>query len=396
MPENVRPARVTALRPNTGPDAQAIAAAIGLLRAAAKPILIAGGGVRSAGAVAAFRRFAALAGAPQTTTINGLGAAAPGDWRDLGMLGMHGTKAANLAVHESDVLFALGMRFDDRVTGRTDRFAREAKVVHADIDPSEFDKIIAADVALHGDITATLTALADELERHPAPRFDDWARAAADRAMTLPCDRIAAATLSATTVLDRFFELLPANAVVTTDVGQHQMWAAQRIRPREPRAFATSAGLGAMGFGFPAAVGAQVAHPDRPVFAIVGDGGFQMSLTELATLKRFNLPVKIVLIDNRNLGMVRQWQELFYDERYAHTNLSDNPDFAAIAAAYGIRSETIEAPGELDAAIGRLVTIPGPALLHCACYPAENVWPMIPGGGSIDDVMTERSPAVPA
>ncbi len=396
MPETVRPTRGTSFHPNAAPDPDAIARAVALLRTAERPILIAGGGVRGTEAVAAFRRFAALAGAPQTTTINGLGAAAPGDWRDLGMLGMHGTKAANLAVHQSDVLFALGMRFDDRVTGRTDRFARDAKVVHADIDPSEFDKIIAADVTLRGDIAATLAALADELERHPAPRFDAWAREAADRAVTLPCDRVAEPALSATTVLDRFFEHIPANAVVTTDVGQHQMWAAQRIRPREPRAFATSAGLGAMGFGFPAAVGAQVAHPERPVFAIVGDGGFQMSLTELATLRRYNLPVKIVLIDNRNLGMVRQWQELFYDERYAHTNLSDNPDFAAIAAAYGIRSELVDEISGLDAAFERLISIPGPALLHCACYPAENVWPMIPGGGSIDDVMTERAPAVPA
>jgi acetolactate synthase-1/2/3 large subunit len=396
MPETSRPARAIGTQPAAGPDPVAVAKAIALLRGAQRPILIAGGGVRGPEAVAAFRRFAGLSGAPQTTTIMGLGAAAAGDWRDLGMLGMHGTKAANLAVHESDVLFALGMRFDDRVTGRTDRFARGAKIVHADIDQSEFDKIVPADVTLRGDISATLTALADELERHPAPRFDTYARAAADRAATLPSDRIAAHTLSATTVLDRFFDLVPANAVVTTDVGQHQMWAAQRIRPREPRAFATSAGLGAMGFGFPAAIGAQVAHPDRPVFAIVGDGGFQMSLTELATLKRHDLPVKIVLIDNRNLGMVRQWQELFYNERYSATNLSDNPDFAAIAAAYGIRSETVEAPGDLDAAIARLIGTPGPALLHCACYPAENVWPMIPSGGSIDDVMTERTPAVPA
>jgi acetolactate synthase-1/2/3 large subunit len=392
MPQSVRPARQATLQPALTADPAAIARAIELLRAAQRPMLIAGGGVRGTAAVAAFRRFAALAGAPQTTTINGLGAAAPGDWRDLGMLGMHGTKAANLAVHESDVLFALGMRFDDRVTGRTDRFARGAKVVHADIDQSEFHKIIPAEVTLPGDITASLNALADELERHPAPRFDAWARTAADRSMVLPCDRIAAETLSATTVLDRFFAMVPANAIVTTDVGQHQMWAAQRIRPREPRSFATSAGLGAMGFGFPAAIGAQVAHPERPVFAIVGDGGFQMSLTELATLRRHAIPVKIVLIDNRNLGMVRQWQELFYDERYSATNLSDNPDFAAIAAAYGIRSEMVEEPDGLDAAIGRLIAIPGPALLHCACYPAENVWPMIPGGGSIDDVMFARAP----
>ncbi len=395
MPESVRPTRYPAQHPVASVDLAAVARAADLLRAAQRPVLIAGGGVRNPAAVAAFRRFAALAGAPQTTTINGLGAALPGDWRDLGMLGMHGTKAANLAVHHSDLIFALGMRFDDRVTGRTDKFARGAKIVHADIDPSEFHKIIAADVALPGDVTASLNALADELERRPAPNFDDWSRETTGRAMALPCDRVAAQTLSATTVLDRFFALVPANAVVTTDVGQHQMWAAQRIRPLEPRSFATSAGLGSMGFGFPAAVGAQVAHPDRPVFAIVGDGGFQMSLPELATVRRYNLPVKIVLIDNRNLGMVRQWQELFYDERYAHTNLSDNPDFATIAAAYGIRGELVESPDDLDAALGRLSSIPGPALLHCACYPAENVWPMIPGGGSIDDVMTERAP-VPA
>jgi acetolactate synthase-1/2/3 large subunit len=395
MPENPRPARIAGLQPNVLPDPAAIVRAIELLRNAKRPIIIAGGGIRSTEAVAAFRRFAALAGAPQTTTLNGLGAIATGDWRDLGMLGMHGTKAANLAVHESDVLFALGMRFDDRVTGRTDRFARDAKVVHADIDQSEFDKIIATEVTLRGDIAPTLTALADELERHPAPRFDIWAREAADRSMVLPTDRIGAHNLSATTVLDRFFEVMPSNAIITTDVGQHQMWAAQRIRPREPRAFATSAGLGSMGFGFPAAVGAQVAHPDRPVFAIVGDGGFQMALPELATLKRHGLPVKIILIDNRNLGMVRQWQELFYDERYSATNLSDNPDFAAIAAAYGIRSETVDSLGDLGGAFGRLIGMPGAALLHCACYPAENVWPMIPGGGSIDDVMIARSP-VPA
>jgi len=395
MPENPRPARIAGLQPNVLPDPAAIVRAIELLRNAKRPIIIAGGGIRSTEAVAAFRRFAALAGAPQTTTLNGLGAIAAADWRDLGMLGMHGTKAANLAVHESDVLFALGMRFDDRVTGRTDRFARDAKVVHADIDQSEFDKIIATEVTLRGDIAPTLTALADELERHPAPRFDIWAREAADRSMVLPTDRIGAHNLSATTVLDRFFEVMPSNAIVTTDVGQHQMWAAQRIRPREPRAFATSAGLGSMGFGFPAAVGAQVAHPDRPVFAIVGDGGFQMALPELATLKRHGLPVKIILIDNRNLGMVRQWQELFYDDRYSATNLSDNPDFAAIAAAYGIRSETVDSLGDLGGAFGRLIGMPGAALLHCACYPAENVWPMIPGGGSIDDVMIARSP-VPA
>jgi acetolactate synthase-1/2/3 large subunit len=387
-PHRVRPSSRRAAAPIA--DHDGIRTAVALLRRAERPVLIAGGGVRNAAAVTAFRRLAALLGAPQTTTINGLGAVAPGDWRDLGMLGMHGRKSANLAVHDADVIFALGMRFDDRVTGRTDRFAKGAAIVHADIDATEFDKIIATNVALHGDVTETMCALIDEIEREPVPRFDEWARAALDREAPLPSDRVEPGMLSATFALDRFFAAVPRDAVVTTDVGQHQMWAAQRVRPAEPCSFVTSAGLGSMGFGFPAAIGAQVAHPDRPVFAIVGDGGFQMSLPELATLKRHSLPVKIVLMDNRNLGMVRQWQELFYNERYSATNLSDNPDFTMIAQAYGITAETCDDPSEIDAAFARFMATPGPALLHVACYPAENVWPMIPAGGTLDDTMHKR------
>jgi acetolactate synthase-1/2/3 large subunit len=382
------------LDPAPAPDA--IARAAELLCRAERPVLIAGGGVRSPAAVAAFRRLAALTGAPVATTINGLGAATPADPADLGMLGMHGTKAANLAVHRADCIVAVGMRFDDRVTGRTDRFARDAAIIHADIDASEFDKIIPSRVALHGEAAATLGALNAELERRPAVNFRPWAEAAAALAQPLPSDRVAAGTLKATDVLDRFFATLPADAIVTTDVGQHQMWAAQRIRPREPRAFATSAGLGAMGFGLPAAIGAQVAHPGRSVFTIVGDGGFQMSLAELATLRRYDLPVRIVLIDNRNLGMVRQWQELFYDERYSATNLSDNPDFAAIAAAYGVTAVYVDDPADLDAALAQVRDARGPALLHCACFPEENVWPIIPAGAGIDDVMDGKRAAIPA
>ena len=205
-------------------------------------------------------------------------------------------------------------------------------MIHADIDATEFGKIVCADVALHGDLRDVLEALIDELARGHVPRFDDWAAEARTLGGPLPSDRVADAALSATDVLDRVFAALPPDAIVTTDVGQHQMWAAQRARPAHPQRFATSAGLGAMGFGFPAAIGAQFAFPDAPVFAIVGDGGFQMCLPELATLRRYDVPVKIVLIDNQNLGMVRQWQELFFSERYSATNLADNPDFAAIGA----------------------------------------------------------------
>jgi len=365
-------------------DRTAIARAADLVRRAKRPLAIVGGGVRRGEeAVAQYRRLVAMLGVPHTATINGLGAGEPGDHHYLGMLGMHGSKAANLAVHRADVILALGMRFDDRVTGRTDKFAREAAIVHADIDPSEFSKIIPASVSLAGDLAATLRALCDELERSRIPRFDDWGDEVARIWAPPPSDKVDG--LSATTIMDRLFAIAPGDTVVTTDVGQHQMWAAQRVRPDHPRNFATSAGLGAMGFGLPAAIGAQFAQPERNVVTVVGDGGFQMSLTELATLRRYKLPVKILLIDNRNLGMVRQWQELFYNERYSATNLSDNPDFVAIAKAYDIHADVLDCEDDIDRSIAAFLAHDGPMLLHCVCYPAENVWPMIPVGGAIDE-----------
>ncbi len=368
----------------------AVRDAVARIRSARRPVAIVGGGVR-AGAVDLYRMFVAMLGLPHAATINALGAAASGDAAYLGMLGMHGLKAANKAVQRADVILALGMRFDDRVTGKPDRFAREATVIHADIDATEFNKIITANVALHGDLGETLRALVDELARGHVPRFDDWAAEARLLGGPLPSDRVADDVLSATDVLDRVFAALPGDAIVTTDVGQHQMWAAQRARPAHPRKYATSAGLGAMGFGFPAAVGAAYANPTVPVFAIVGDGGFQMCLPELATLRRYKIPVKIVLIDNQNLGMVRQWQELFFSERYSATNLADNPDFVAIARAYGIEAFAIDAPAGADDVIARFVATRGPALLHCACHPTENVWPMIPAGMTVDDLMEARA-----
>jgi acetolactate synthase-1/2/3 large subunit len=369
----------------------AITDAAARIRGARRPVAIIGGGVRRGEAVAAYRRFVAMLGLPHCCTINALGAGERGDPHDLQMLGMHGHKAANKAVQGADLIIALGMRFDDRVTGKPDRFARGAAVIHADIDPSEFNKIVRADVTLHGALDTTLTALIAELERGRVPRFDDWAVEARTLGGPLPSDRVAPGVLSATDVLDRFFARVQPDAVITTDVGQHQMWAAQRVRPSHPRAFTTSAGLGSMGFGLPCAVGAAYANPGRSVYAIVGDGGFQMSLPELATLRRYDVPVKIVLMDNQNLGMVRQWQELFYSERYSATNLSDNPDFAAIARAYRIDAYTLADPAEADATLAQFIDAPGPALLHCACHPTENVWPMIPAGQTIDELMEAKA-----
>jgi acetolactate synthase-1/2/3 large subunit len=370
------------------PDPAAIDEALALLRVAERPVAIVGGGARISGAVEAFRRFCDLLELPHTATINALGCARPGDQRFLGMLGMHGWKAANLAVCGADLVIALGMRFDDRVTGRVDRFATRAKVIHADVDSAEFGKVVHADVALRGDLRETLSALVRALETsEPRPAFGAWARTAREMGTALPRDRTPDGTLSATDVIDAYVALAPSGAVVATDVGQHQMWAAQRVRPLDPRDFLTSAGLGAMGFGVPAAIGAQFARPTAAVVAIVGDGGFQMSFGELATIARFALPVKILLIDNRRLGMVRQWQELFYEQRYSATDLSDNPDFVMIARAYGIGAETVDHARDLEDAFARLFADRAPRLLHCACYPHENVWPLIPPGAATSEAM---------
>ena len=264
--------------------------------------------------------------------------------------------------------------------------------MHAEIDAAEFDKVVHAHVKLHGDLRETLVALDHRLARVTLPSFDEWRTQACAPHEQLPRDDARDGHVSATDFLDALFAALPADAIVTTDVGQHQMWAAQRVRASHPQHFLTSGGLGSMGFGLPAAIGAQMAHPGRTVVAIVGDGGFQMSMAELATLRRHELPVKIVLLDNRNLGMVRQWQELFYNARYSATALPDNPEFTTIARAYGIEASLVDHAEASAPAIARMLQAPGPMLLHCACYPHENVWPIIPSGKGVDDLM-ETIPA---
>jgi len=369
-------------------------AAVTAVRRAQRPVLIVGGGARWSGATEVFRSLAARVGAPVAATLHGLGCADPGDPAFLGMLGMHGWKRANLAVAKADVIFALGMRFDDRVTGDPAKFAPNAHtIVHADIDRAEFNKVVHARVTLHGDLRETLVALDHRLARVPLPDFSSWCEEACAPQEVLPRDDARHDHLSATDFLDALFAALPADAIVATDVGQHQMWAAQRVRASHPQHFLTSGGLGSMGFGVPAAIGAQIAHPGRTVVAIVGDGGFQMSMAELATLRRHELPVKIVLLDNRNLGMVRQWQELFYNARYSSTALPDNPEFTIIARAYGVEARLVDNLNAVEAAIARMLASPGPMLLHCACYPHENVWPIIPSGKGVDDLMERAVPA---
>lgn len=383
-----RAARSFATAPPPRAAADAIAQTIEALRGARSPVAIVGGGARWAQAAAEYREFCSLAGIPHTATLHGLGCARRGDPAFLGMLGMHGTTAANRAVAQADVIIALGMRFDDRVVGDPSRFAPNARtIVHADIDATEFNKIVRAAITLHGDLRETLQQLNAQLRERPLPPFAPWCAQAKELGGALPRDASTGERLSATDVLDAFFAAAPADTIVTTDVGQHQMWAAQRAQPYDPGAFLTSGGLGSMGFGVPAAIGAAFAHPKRPVAAIVGDGGFQMSFAELATMRRYELPVKILLIDNRHLGMVRQWQQLFYEGRYSETSLWDNPDFCALASAYGIKARSIEAGCDLAAEMRTFVHEPKAMLLHVQCFAHENVFPMIPSGTSVEHML---------
>ncbi|WP_058911752.1 acetolactate synthase 2 catalytic subunit [Entomohabitans teleogrylli] len=357
-----------------------------MLAAARKPMLYIGGGVGMAQAVPALREFIAVTGVPSTCTLKGLGAVNAESPFYLGMLGMHGNKAANLAVQACDLLIAVGARFDDRVTGKLDTFAPHASVIHMDIDPAEMNKLRQAHVGLRGDLNALLPALAQPLQ------LDDWrAEVGALQAehgwrYDHPGDAIYAPLL-----LKQLSERKPATAVVTTDVGQHQMWAAQHMSFNRPENFITSSGLGTMGFGLPAAVGAQVARPEDTVICISGDGSFMMNVQELGTVKRKQLPLKIVLLDNQRLGMVRQWQQLFFSARYSETTLSDNPDFLTLASAFGIPGRHITRKDQVEAALDAMLNSDGPYLLHVSIDELENVWPLVPPGASNSQMLEKLS-----
>ncbi|EGT4352899.1 acetolactate synthase 2 catalytic subunit [Cronobacter sakazakii] len=357
-----------------------------LLSQAEKPMLYVGGGVGMAQAVPALREFMAQTQIPCAVTLKGLGAVEASYPWYVGMLGMHGTKAANLAVQECDLLIAVGARFDDRVTGKLNTFAPHAKVIHMDIDPAELNKLRQAHVGLQGDLNALLPALQRPMaidawrDRVAALRHDhDWR-------YDHPGEGIFAPLL-----LKQLSDRKPVNSVVTTDVGQHQMWAAQHMRFSRPENFITSSGLGTMGFGLPAAVGAQVARPGDTVICVTGDGSFMMNIQELGTVKRKQLPLKIVLLDNQRLGMVRQWQQLFFSERYSETNLSDNPDFLTLASAFGIAGQRITRKDQVAAALETMFNSEGPYLLHVSIDEAENVWPLVPPGASNSQMLEKIS-----
>jgi acetolactate synthase-1/2/3 large subunit len=298
------------------------------------------------------------------------------------MLGMHGSRAANLAVQESDLLIVVGARFDDRATGKLAEFAPHAKVIHLDADLGEINKLRRADVSVHGRIDNSLNALCAAISR-----CDEWRTLCADRVHKHAARYDAPGTdIYAPALLKRLSELAP-DAIVACDVGQHQMWVAQHWGFKDPTHHLSSAGLGTMGFGLPAAIGAQLSNPGATVVCVSGDGSIQMNIQELATVARERLPIKIVLLDNQALGMVRQWQELFFQERYSAVDLSDNPDFGLIAQAYRIPAMRLDARADQEATLAEFLGIDGPAFLHVAIDQKANVWPLVPPNKSNTEML---------
>ncbi|MFT4198614.1 MAG: acetolactate synthase 2 catalytic subunit [Pseudoxanthomonas sp.] len=368
-------------------DAEKLAEALAAIAGAEKPVVYAGGGVALAEAVEPFRQFVEATAIPTVLTLRGLGALPTGHPQLLGMLGMHGTRAANMAVQECDLLVVVGARFDDRATGKLSEFAPFARVVHIDADAYEISKLRSADIAIPGDLAASLKALGAA-----RATCDAWrSRCAGNRERFGFRYDAPGSDIYAPALLKRLSELAP-DAIVTCDVGQHQMWVAQHCKFNHPRNHLTSGALGTMGFGLPAAMGAQFACPDRTVVLVNGDGGFMMNVQELVTIARTKMPVKIVLLDNSALGMVRQWQELFFAERYSEIDLSDNPDFAALARVFGIPARHISLRSEVEDGLAELLAQPGPALLHVSIDIKANVWPLVPPNHA-NSSMLESNPA---
>jgi acetolactate synthase-1/2/3 large subunit len=366
-----------------------------LMWEAERPFIYAGGGIVAANASAELRELAETLDAPVVTTLMGLGAMPSEHPNFVSMPGMHGSYAANMGMTNCDVLIALGVRFDDRVTGRLAAFAPHAKVIHVDIDPAEIGKNRAADVPIVGDVKRVLgrlnTVLAETRPerkgRLASARQAWWSQIRAWKAEHPMAPVTSDSEIKPQHLMQEIDRLSAGEAIVCSDVGQHQMWAAQLIRFNGPRQWINSGGLGAMGFGLPSAIGAQFARPDKLVFALVGDGGFQMSIPELSTVASNGLPVKIVVMNNGYLGMVRQWQELFFNNRLSSVELDCFPDAEKLAGAYGFKGRTIDKPWELASALEEAVREPGPYLLNVKVSPFENVYPMVPAGAAINEMV---------
>lgn len=361
---------------------------IKLIENSKKPLIISGAGVIHSKGVEEFREFVERLQIPVTSTLLGLGAY-PGDKNlFLGMLGMHGTAAANIATLEADLIIGMGFRFDDRITGNIEKFCPNAKIIHIDIDPSEIEKNKKVDIALVGDLKKVLTLLNEKrIELEDIQEWRDRVEYLKRRYSLIVPD--CKEGLTTQRVLREIDRVLKGEGVIATDVGQHQMWSALHLTYRNPNSIISSGGGGTMGFGLPSAIGAQVACPDKKIISIVGDGGFQMNIQELILLKAYKLPVKVFIMNNSYLGMVRQWQELFHERRYSEVNLEINPDFVKVAEAYGVKSVTLESEEDLEK-IDEILKSDEPILVNCIVKKEENVYPMIPAGKSAEDMIGLR------
>lgn len=366
-----------------------IKSAISLIKSSKKPLIIAGAGILKSGASKELKKFAEKTGIPVTTTLLGLGGF-PGNHKlSLGMLGMHGTVAANYATGEADLVIAAGSRFDDRITGDPETFCKNAKIIHIDIDPAEIGKNKKVDVPIVGDLKSVISSFNNEEWKL---NHDQWTDTVEEwkREYPMVYGKSNEGRLMPQEVLSKLDDIIKGEAIVSTDVGQHQMWAAQFLTFNKPNTILTSGGSGTMGFGLPAAIGAQIGKPEKKVIAVVGDGGFQMTFQELILLKQYNLPVKVVIINNSFLGMVRQWQELFNDRRYSFVDLNINPNFENIAQAYGIKYMTIDNRKKLDSELEGLIESDEPVIINCVVEKEANVFPMIPAGSSVDNIVGKR------
>lgn len=361
---------------------------IKLIENSKRPLIISGAGVIHSKGVEEFREFVERLQIPVTSTLLGLGAY-PGDKNlFLGMLGMHGTAAANIATLEADLIIGMGFRFDDRITGNIEKFCPNAKIIHIDIDPSEIEKNKKVDIALVGDLKKVLTLLNKKrIELEDICEWRDRVEYLKRRYSLIVPD--CKEGLTTQRVLREIDRVLKGEGVIATDVGQHQMWSALHLTYRNPNSIISSGGGGTMGFGLPSAIGAQVACPDKKIISIVGDGGFQMNIQELILLKAYKLPVKVFIMNNSYLGMVRQWQELFHERRYSEVNLEINPDFVKVAEAYGVKSVTLESEEDLEK-IDEILKSDEPILVNCIVKKEENVYPMIPAGKSVEDMIGLR------
>ncbi|MDY2941669.1 MAG: acetolactate synthase large subunit [Varibaculum sp.] len=390
-------------KPTVKPNGKQLKTATEVVMAAHKPVIYAGGGVLRAGAAPELTELVDVTNIPVVTTLNALGAFPDSDPRNMGMPGMHGTVPAVGAMQKSDLLIAIGARFDDRVTGDLSSFAPEAKVIHIDIDPAEISKNRIADVPIVGDVKVTLKKwlpmLRARVEKDGERDYSEWYAFLNDLKQRFPLaydpDPMGGGELQPQYVIERLSEIVGPDAIYTTGVGQHQMWAAQFIETEHPRHFITSGGLGTMGVAIPEAMGAKVANPDRVVWAIDGDGSFQMTNQELATCRVNNIPIKVALINNGVLGMVHQWQTLFYNQRYSNTDLFTDsgyiPDFMKLAEAYGCAAIRVENAEAVDEAIRQAMEINDrPVVVEFIVAQEAQVWPMVPAGASNDDIIYAR------